>query len=291
MKIMVSGTSGFIGGAFIENFQKIENVEIRKVRNNPNVTEPGDIARNNGQIVVPTISQDYVNQTQTLIHLGNFTPKNKESLNNIEECLDSLEISRQLFFDTFPNLQKIIFASTIDVYEPNLELIDEHSKVSIRNSYIASKIFSEQFALKAVLNKKIDLDIFRIGHVYGQGDSHFQKLLPNLVRSFNSDLKFKLTTSLKQELDLIYISDVVSVITEAALVPQGRGITNLVSSNNITVNELISFFETKLGKKLDLEIIHSEHVVTSSRFNNDKLCRDFNFVETPINVGLSSYFE
>jgi len=291
MKIMVSGTSGFIGGAFIENLQKIGNVEIRKVRNNPNMTEPGDIARNDGQIVVPAVSQDYVNQTQTLIHLGNFTPKNKESLNNIGECSNSLEISRQLFFDTFPNLQKIIFASTIDVYEPNLGLIDEHSKVSIRNSYIASKIFSEQFALKAALNKKIDLDIFRIGHVYGQGDSHFQKFLPNLVRSFNSDLKFKLTTSLKQKLDLIYISDVVSVITEAALIPQGRGITNLVSSNNITVNELINFFEIKLGKKIDLEIINSEHVVTNSKFNNAKLCRDFNFVETPINVGLSNYFE
>ncbi len=291
MKIMISGTSGFIGGVFLRSLKNLEGVEQQCISSFADHVSPGDIKRLGDKIFVPKESSQYVEETQVLVHLGSFTPKNKTSLDNLDEYFNSLEISRRLFSDTFPNLKKIVFASTMDVYDRTSKLINEDSMVTSRNSYIASKLFSERYATFASKDRDIELDIFRIGHVYGKGDFKYAKFLPNLIEAFKNETKFKLNTGLTQELNLIFVQDVVNVLLQSALSPKGFGITNLVSSENIQVNELIKFFREETGRLLDLELVENEGIDFSYRFDNSKLRKDFEFKETPLNIGLKSYLE
>jgi len=291
MKIMISGTSGFIGGIFLRSLKNLEGVERHRILSFADHISAGDIQRRGDKIFVPKDSSQFVEETQVLVHLGSFTPKNKTSLDNVDEYFNSLEISRRLFSDTFPNLKKIVFASTMDVYDRTSKLINEGSKVTARNSYIASKLFSERYATFASKDKDIELDIFRIGHVYGKGDFKYAKFLPNLIEAFKNDMKFKLNTGLTQELNLIFVQDVVNVLMQSALSPKGFGITNLVSSQNIQVNELIKFFQEETGRLLDLQLVENEGIDFRYRFDNSKLRKDFEFKETPLNIGLKSYLE
>ena len=291
MKIMISGTSGFIGDVFLRSLKNLEGVEQHRISSFAEHISPGDMQRLGDKIFVPKESSQYVEETQVLVHLGSFTPKNKRSLDNLDEYFNSLEISRRLFSDTFPNLKKIVFASTMDVYERTSKLINEDSMVSARNSYIASKLFSERYATFASKDKDIELDIFRIGHVYGKGDFKYAKFLPNLVEAFKNEAKFKLNTGLTQELNLIFVQDVVNVLLQSVLSPKGFGITNLVSSENIQVKELIKFFQEETGRLLDLELVENDGIDFRYRFDNSKLRKDFEFKETPLNIGLKSYLE
>ena len=289
MKIMISGTSGFVGGSYLSSLEKLENIEHRKIFSSTDSIFPGDIERRGEKIIIPKESLAYVEETQVLVHIGSFMPKNKSSLKQLDEYIKSLEISRKLFFDTFPNLKKIVFASTIDVYNRTSKVINEESSTCFSNAYAASKLFSEQYATLACEDKEIELDIFRIGHVYGKGDFKFQKFLPNLIKAFKNETKFKLTTSLTQELDLIYVQDVANVLLQSTLSPKGFGITNLVSSQNVQVSYLINFFQEKMGRLLDLEIFDNESIDFGYSFDNKKLRTDFLFEETPLNIGLESY--
>ena len=292
MKIMISGSSGFIGGAVLKSLDNLENVECRNISSSTSHNFPGDIGRSGGNLYIPKESLKYVEETRVLLHIGGFTPKNKSYLENLKEYTNSLEISRKLFFDTFPNLEKIIFASTMDVYDRASKSINEKSNITFSNPYVASKLFSEQYAALATQdNKRIELDIFRIGHVYGKGDFKYQKFLPNLVEAFKNNSKFKLKTKLTQELNLIFVQDVVNVLIQSVLNSKGFGITNLVSSNSVQIIDLINFFQDETGKLLDLELFESEGKDFSYSFDNKKLCKDFNFKETSLNIGLKSYFE
>jgi UDP-glucose 4-epimerase len=289
MKIMISGTSGFVGGSYLRSLEKLENIEHRTIFSSTGSIFPGDIERRGEKIIIPKESLEYVAETQVLVHIGSFTPRNKFFLNHLNEYVNSLEISRKLFFETFPNLKKIILASTMDVYDRTSNIINEESNVSLNNAYVASKLFSERYAKLASEDKKIELDIFRIGHVYGEGDSKYQKLLPNLIKAFKNETKFQLKASLTQELNLIFVQDVVNVLLQSTLAPKGFGITNLVSSRNIQVKDLINFFQEETGKLLDLEILDNEGNSFGYNFDNKKLRTDFVFEETPINIGLKSY--
>jgi UDP-glucose 4-epimerase len=289
MKFMISGTSGYVGGSYLRSLEKLENVEHRKIFSLTNSFSPGDIERRGEKIIIPKESLEYVAETQVLVHIGSFTPKNKSSLNDLNEYVNSLEISRKLFFETFPKLKKIILASTMDVYDRSSNIINEESNISFSNAYVASKLFSESYATLASKDKKIELDIFRIGHVYGEGDYKYQKFLPNLIKAFKKEAKFQLKASLTQELNLIFVQDVVNVLLQSTLGPKGFGITNLVSSRNIQVKDLINFFQEETGRLLDLEILDNEGNSFGYNFDNKKLRTDFVFEETPLNIGLKSY--
>ena len=114
-------------------------------------------------------------------------------------------------------------------------------------------------------------------------------MLPNLIKAFKNETKFQLKASLTQELNLIFVQDVVNVLLQSTLAPKGFGITNLVSSRNIRVKDLINFFQEETGKLLDLEILDNEGNSFGYNFDNKKLRTDFVFEETPINIGLKSY--
>jgi len=65
------------------------------------------------------IKTKFGNSIQTIIHAGAFTPKNGKQANDCEKCNSNIFNTGKLLSATLPNLKKIIYLSTLDVYGPD----------------------------------------------------------------------------------------------------------------------------------------------------------------------------
>jgi nucleoside-diphosphate-sugar epimerase len=72
---------------------------------------------------------------------------------------------------------KILFPSTCSVYGVNDELIDETAEPNPLSAYASTKLAAEQY----ILGNRVDSLIFRLGTLYGLGDSHSRLRLDLVV--------------------------------------------------------------------------------------------------------------
>jgi UDP-glucose 4-epimerase len=182
----------------------------------------------------------------------------------------------------FPNLKKVIFASTVDVYKRVNTKINESSELEVNSLYVAYKLMSEHIVEDYCIRNDIEFDILRIGHIYGSGDDVYQKVLPNMIRAIKSGDIFRLIGNTKQSLNLMYVDDLVDLMAQLADSETSMGVLNIVSSTNVSIGELIQIMEEETNLKLNIEVIDDMKEKFQYNFSNEKLRKNLNLVETPI---------
>ena len=278
--------SGFIGRNIQKNAYLLKR-EIRKqTRTSVNEMQPGDILRVGGKLEIVTSEGKYYSEVTTLLHLGSFIPKSSNESNLVLNSVDSLNITQQLCSGIFPNLRKIIFASTMDVYKRTNSTIDESSELEVNNLYVASKLMSEHVVENYCGRNNIAFDILRIGHVYGNGDDVYQKVFPNMVRAIKSGNVFRWNGNTKQSLNLIYVDDLISILAQLIDSERGMGVLNIVSSTNVRVEELIEILEEETNLKLNIEVVDDMKEKFQYNYSNEKLRENLIFAETPIELAI-----
>jgi nucleoside-diphosphate-sugar epimerase len=168
--------------------------------------------------------------------------------------------------------------------------ISEASDTLASNAYTAMKLFCEKMIEEFCLRNEIHLDILRSGHLYGEGDETFDKLIPNLFRSIFDDFQVKLHIGLAQELNLLYVKDAAKIICEVASKDFGGGILNLVSSFPVTVGKLLEIMEAISLNKLKVEQLGSHFDNSQYNFQASKLHEKWEFLETPLETGLHEVY-
>jgi UDP-glucose 4-epimerase len=164
--------------------------------------------------------------------------------------------------------------------------MSETSETFASNAYTAMKLFCEKMIDEFCQGNQVHLDILRSGHLYGEGDDVFNKLIPNVFRSLFGDYEFELQIGLAQELNLLYVKDAAKIICEAAYKDFGGGVTNLVSSYPVTLSYLLETIQLTTSKRLKVTQI-SRHIDNSQySFQASRLHGRVEFVETPLETGL-----
>ena len=122
-------------------------------------------------------------------------------------------VDKQLSYDinVTPVKGKIIFTSTCSVYGKNDDLIDENATPNPLSIYAETKLEAEQY----LFSKRPDSLIFRLGTLYGVGDSHSRLRLDLVVNVLT--LKASLGDTLKvfggeQWRPLLHVKDVANAI-------------------------------------------------------------------------------
>lgn len=238
MKVLLTGTSGFVGSHLLRAARARwgeENVTV--LSSHPTMSGRNIVYRQNFSL--DDASRTAVDDTEVVIHAGAFTPKNGAAANDIAACNGNIASTGMLLGLPMPALRKVVYLSTLDVYAPTTARLSEDSLVEPATLYGWSKLYGEKMVQQHATQSGSNAQILRIGHVYGPGEEKYAKFLPNAIRNIVTGKPVELWGEGKELRSLIYISDVVTAILAAATMTTSPGVINVCGSHALSVREIL----------------------------------------------------
>ncbi|HEX8546725.1 MAG TPA: SDR family oxidoreductase [Cytophagaceae bacterium] len=288
--ILITGASGFIGKAVLVALQESYGYE--------NVVALTSAPIINCQTLLHSsynFSPDYFNDRGwgsicTIIHLGAFTPKHSSDANDLSNCAGNIFSTQKLLEAKLPNLKKIIFASTLDVYKCDT-VITEETIIEPVSLYGNSKLYCERMIDIWANKKNIVHQILRIGHVYGPGEEEYQKIIPLSMYKLLKDQELEIWGTGEEVRSFIYLNDVVKALLKSIQLEKFIGPINLVGENQISVKDLINLLINMHGSSVQPVTRQLQAPGRNYIFNNDKMKRHLLASETPLSEGLAAEFD
>ena len=269
--ILLTGASGFIGKHLLaELIQEYGKDSILALTSTP-VEEAHYLLHNGYNFEADYfIKSGFGTQIDTLIHAGAFTPKSSKQANDVVKCNSNIISADKLLSADLPNLKKIIYLSTLDVYGPD-EIISENSLVQPGSLYGESKLYVEKM-MTAWANDNINVhQILRVGNVYGPGEQAYKKIIPVTIKKLLQDQPLQIWGTGKEIRSFIYIKDVVYAIMHALKLDLSAGVINLVSSQKITIAALVNKLIALSGKNINPEVVPVDTPGRDLIFDNRKM--------------------
>jgi UDP-glucose 4-epimerase len=284
--ILLTGASGFIGKSLLNALAaKYGKAEVLALTSKP-VKDYQYILHEDYTFDKDYFSKcGYGEKIELLVHAGAFTPKNSSQANLWQECNKNIASLDRLLKAELPHLKKIIYLSTLDVYdEPNI--ISEDSPINPVSLYGHSKLYGEKLveAWGTAVGKSVQ--ILRIGHVYGPGEESYQKIIPVAFRKTINEENIEIFGTGDELRAFIYIGDVVKAILNALELVESVGPINLVSSQAISISELVAKIIKLSGKSNSFKITPTSTLGRNFVFNNLKMQKYLLPSEIPLEEGL-----
>ena len=254
MDILITGTTGFIGSKVLK---KIINKYSKNniIALSSKILDVKTILHNNYNFDENYLLNNGCENIETIIHIGAFIPKSSKDADNINNCFSNINNTLKLLNSNLPKLKKIIFISTIDIYSKDNSILSENSKIEPISIYGWSKLYCEKMIEIYSKEKGITCQILRLGHVFGEGEEKYQKILPLTIKKVINNEEIQIWGDGKAIRTFIYIDDVVQAIINSINL-QSSKIINIVGEEKITINELINKIIKISGK--NIKISHVE---------------------------------
>lgn len=174
---------------------------------------------------------------------------------NIMGTVNILEALRSV-----KELRGVIVASSDKAYGKTKTAYTEESPLRGDHPYDVSKSSADLIAHAYFVSYKLPVIITRFGNVYGEGDSHVERLIPGLCAAVIQNETFAIRSDGTFIRDYIYVNDVVSgYILLARAIPKTIGEAyNFSSSDTLSVLEVISIFEHSLKRTIPVKILNNQ---------------------------------
>jgi len=258
MKILIIGSSGFLGQELVKFFKNQKNIKLlhngvkSKIFDLTNITNLEKIiTKSNPQIIINCIGLTDLNICE----------KNKKLSNNLNyEIVENIFIVKKKIKSDF----KLIHISTDQLYDNKKNVKNtEKTKVSINNQYSKDKYKAEKIALK---NKSLVLRVNFIG--YSKKKSGF---LHWIYKSFNKKKQFYLYDDVF--FNPISVSSLRKIMKKIVYALKNNkkiyGLYNLGSINGMYKNELAINFAKKVkifnNKFINVGVNHLDNKVKKSK--------------------------
>lgn len=303
MRILVTGSSGFIGFHLINKLTK-KNIVLGIDNHNQYYSQKLKkdrlkILKKNKKFFfkkVNLIHKKKLNdifkkfKPQIVIHLAGqpgvlYSLKNPKSyyVNNVLATKSLCEICLRY------NIDRFIFGSSSSVYGEQKKFpIKETYNTNPKNPYAKTKLKSEEI-VKKVFKNKIDFIIFRFFTVYGpfgRPDMFIHKLLNSIekkkiIHLYNAGLNYR---------DFTFIEDIVKIISDTINKKLKFNLYNICRSKPILTNNLVSLIKEKFKSKnirfKKVSFVKGEMLKTHG--SNQRLKKDYNNLKfTDIKIGLN----
>jgi nucleoside-diphosphate-sugar epimerase len=274
MKILVTGSTGFVGKNLIAKIGTDDNVIFI---NEGDLSEKGILNR------LDPYGIEHIFHLASKISIKESWEKPHEYYRtNVLGTINVLEFARK-------NNCKLTYMSSYVYGEPDYLPIDEKHPVKGFNPYCQTKISSESLCNLYAKNYGINITIFRAFNIYGKGQKSL--LIPILTDMLYSDLYKEIEVpndNIKR--DYINIEDVTDVLKLSMNHP--GGIYNLGSGMGITVKEIINnlCILTDIHKPIRLKSRGLSNEILTIVADIQKLKNDFNWApQVDIKTGLKEY--
>ena len=289
MKILVTGASGFVGSKvlklLLDKYDRnsiivlsSQNIDVIETIDSKGYNFPKGYLKENG-----------CKDIDVLLHMGAFTPKSTVNANEVDNSTSNINNTIRLI-EGLPKLKKIVFISTIDVYEDTTERISENTKTIPSTMYGWSKIYCEQ-AVKALCKQRnLTYEILRLGHVYGEGEEAYRKVMPLMIRNAIKGETLCIYGDGKAIRSYIYIEDVARAIVNSLELGESD-IINIVGSESVSVEELALTIKKLSGNKVDINYIPTNIKNRDYIFDNSKLTQKLISDFIPFSEGIEREYK
>ena len=291
MKVLITGVSGFIGSHLLTavcNACGSENVVALSSRMN---AQCETILYSSTNFGVDPLDLAKLDQVEVLIHAGAYTPKSAVDANAIDGCGSNISFTEMLLHLPLRALRKIVYLSTLDVYEP-AERITESTPTLPLSLYGMSKLYCEHLISAFVAMKEgVVCQVLRIGHVYGPGEEKYSKFMPKAIANIVDGKAVELWGDGAEKRSFIYVDDVVESILAAVTLPTEVGVINVVSGHAISIRQLLDELIAISGKKVELDVKERNGAPRDYEFDNAKLRTYLLPQETDLITGLRREYQ
>ncbi len=205
-----------------------------------------------------------------LIHLAGINSVQQAEANpdacihsNFTFVKDLIDLSQTI------NIKKILFSSTVQVYENHLERNFEDSKIVPKNMYTKTKIDSENL----LMTSQVPSIVIRLSNTYGpRGNGVINKLIMQAL----TERSLKITNP-NESRDFIYIDDVLSAILNFIENDIPTNIFNVASGRSTSIQDIANLIKATIPDlKISVENISKERA-SPFQINNDKIMKLFNW--------------
>jgi nucleoside-diphosphate-sugar epimerase len=222
MKVLITGSSGFVGKEVAKEIRKKHTVIEYDLNEGKSIL-------NSSQLEKEMKKADYVIHLAGIIE--NESPKLWEI--NVSGTKKVVNAAKKT------NIKKLIFMSTTGVYGFTKDTINEKSKVRPENNYEKSKVHGERIVLNAA-SEKMQVCVVRSAMVFGANE-YWKKMFKLLVK------KYPLPCSGKNKFQIIYVKELARAISAVLAKGKNKEIYLASGKEKPTLNGFIEMIQTELG--------------------------------------------
>ncbi len=288
MKLLLTGASGFVGSKVLRLLIEKYGTENIICLSNRMIEGVKTIPARNYQFDADYLASNGCEEIETCIHLGAATPKTSRDGDNLVFSSNIMN-TQKILESKLPNLKKIVFTSTLDVYEHGHEIITEETPAVPATLYGWSKLYCEQMLSKYCSKTGIQFMILRLGFVYGEGEEVYRKVMPVMIQNAVEGKDLMIFGDGEAVRSYVYVGDVAKSVVRA--VETGTGMTiNVVSDEPVTVNQLAEMIRNLADSQISIVHCETSQPNLKYTFDNSKL-REILLPElTPFGTGLEKEF-
>lgn len=268
-KLLITGGAGFIGSHLIstlldnplyeiivpyiyidpKSFFAVENLSKRVTLEKIDITDLGTLSR-----LVRTHRINFIFHlaAQTIVADAYNDPLTTFNT-NIMGTVNLLEIMRKN-----PLIKGMIFASSDKAYGKTDKAYSENFPLQGNHPYDVSKSSADLIVQTYFKTYELPVVITRVANTYGEGDLHFDRIIPGICKSLVRNEELLLRSDGTFVRDYIYVKDVVKgymFLLENLPKIVGEAY-NFSSNDSLSVINLIKKSEQILGKKISYKIIN-----------------------------------
>ena len=251
MKVLITGASGFVGGALCSHLVSRDFDIVATVRNLPNAHVPRVDYRIVTKLDAATDWHNALAGVQTVIHcaarvhvmrdhaqdpLTEFRRVNTQGTETLARAAARSGVKRLIFLSSI----KVNGESTLPVSP-----FDEASPAKPQDSYAISKWEAEQALTRVSAETGLEVVVLRCPLVYGPG---VKGNLLRLLQAVDQGIPLPLALA-RNRRSLIYLDNLTNAIVTCLTHPAAAGRTYLVSDGeDVSTSELIARSAQALGK-------------------------------------------
>lgn len=213
-----------------------------------------------------------VARVDVVMHLGGHVPKNHAEANDVAGVYDGSILGTRALLESLPNVpERVVFASTLDVYAP-ADVLTEASPVRPATLYGSGKLFCEHLVREWTAQAGSTCVVLRFGHIVGPGEEAFKKLIPQTIRQLLQAEPPVLYGDGTAERDFLFVGDAVEAAMRAATADLPSGETlNVVRGASVTIRDVVRMLTDLTGASVEPTLLADSPTGASIRFDNRRM--------------------
>lgn len=288
MRILLTGASGFIGNRVLKLLLKENFAEELIALSSKDTFGIRAIDAKGYEFDENYLIKNGCKEIDTILHIGAWIPKNIKDANNLSKSISNILSTYKLLDSQLPNLKRIVFISTIDVYQDS-DLITENTWTIPETIYGWSKLYCEKLIKEYCVQHDCIAQILRLGHVYGEGEEAYKKVIPVMIQNIIDGQDIHIYGDGTAKRTYIYIDDVAQAIIKSLLLEKTETI-NIVGNEMVTINDLAEYIRQLSKKNIRIKHLVSDMPNRNCVFDNSKMKSLLLSTLVPLKEGLKKEY-